>query len=623
MTESFEWTQDQTDFFEAFKEWLNNPETPMSLSGSAGTGKTTIVIESIKYVLNCTDRVIGVCAPTNKAVRVLADKLTGASIPFIRGVPTLEEIDEGSRLFLGTIHQFLGSVPDAEVCSSCLHSLTGSGDSFYCGKHGKGVKPFDSCDEFQADEDKPVFTFKERENRPFYLCGFIAVDESSMVTSDQDEMIQESRPDDCALLYIGDIFQVFPVEENPQISPSFDQPLTFELDKVVRYDGRILRIATDIRDTMKPENREFFYKPYRFPSGKEIDYTYVQGKKDTKYQSDWFRLALKDVPEALGANNDSYMRIGVYRNRTMEDINHRIRMSIFGNTARNEIFPNEWFFCHGSMFTHLSPEVFLNGATDDQNELLIEYREQSKIDRYSDDSLHLLSQIQNQGICSFYGLANGYDVFINYAESRSFTFPVPVLYESVAEFFPALEQSYTVLDCKQFKGYPLKLVTLTYAQQEKLVRNLQQISNFAVRMSREHGIHHRNIQDYLIKIKKCLKYVEKPLSTSFIDPLDEKFSYSFLPESHRPDTDSSKWYRRRVFTKLAPGMALTLHKLQGSTINHVYLDYSDCMAGVMYRKSDPLELRLDTLYRLTYTGLTRAKESVKVFSTGSEFSASF
>lgn len=307
----------------------------------------------------------------------------------------------------------------------------------------------------------------------------------------------------------------------------------------------------------------------------------------------------------------------------MEDINHRIRMAIFGNTARNEIFPNEWFFCHGNMFTHLSPEIALKGATDEQNELMLEYREKVKEIGICDETLYLLEKIQNQGICSYYGLSNGYDVFINYAESRSFTFPVPVEYEKVAEFFPKLEQTYTVLDCKNFLNNPLKLVTLTYAQQEKLVRNLQLLSNFAVRMSQDQGIHHRNIQPYLTKIKKCLKYQEKAISTQFLDPLDEKFSYAFLPESSRPDTDESKWYRRRIFTKLAPGMALTLHKLQGSTIDHVYLDYSDCMAGVMYRKSDPLELRLDTLYRLTYTGLTRAKKSVKVFSTGSEFSASF
>ncbi|XWK88762.1 MAG: AAA family ATPase [Phormidium sp.] len=88
----FTFTPQQSKAIQQVKEFLISPNTIFLLCGYAGTGKSTIIIQFIKELLQQGKR-IALSAPTNKAVNIL--KKMAAQHQII-GVDFL------------TIHQLLG-----------------------------------------------------------------------------------------------------------------------------------------------------------------------------------------------------------------------------------------------------------------------------------------------------------------------------------------------------------------------------------------------------------------------------------------------------------------------------------------------------------------------------------
>lgn len=622
----YNWTKDQKNFLESFEYYLESRSgSQLCLAASAGSGKTTVSIEAIKIALKETTGLIAVMAPTNTAVRVLMEKLDEAGIIYDRLRGHFNPNDITKRVTVGTIHQFLGSSPDAELCASCEHSSQISGKrstSLMCQKFNKEVSASFYCGDFSSDEDKPVFSFKDVLDRPLYQFEIVFADEASMISSEQHLMIKESLKDEALLIYIGDQFQLFAVEDDPKLSPTFTTSKLFTLNEIVRYQGKILEVATEVKDTYTPERIDFLRKPFHFPRDVNgEDFTYVKTKADQKFESDWFKLLLSSIPDILAANSRDKIRCLAYRNRTVEETNNKIRQKVFGNQSRLEFYPNEWLFSNGTLYTHHNPYVAIAGMNEDQNELLLDFIEvasETDKDNPSDHYLELLEQVQSEGLKPFYGCPNATDFFIEYSESRSFEYPVPIEYIEYSDQFPKLKQTYSVVKVKtQFK--PLFFVTLSPSQLEATARNLQKIFDFANRMSITEDIHHTNIFSYVKKIRKALKLMERPYNTRFPNAYDELFTYSYYPGNVRPDASEIHKYNRRIFCKLGSGMVISTHKSQGSTFENVFFDYADHVAALMYRKSEPLQTRLEMLHRAVYTGLTRAKKSVKVYSTGSEY----
>ena len=75
-----------------------------------------------------------------------------------------------------------------------------------------------------------------------------------------DIMIYQAVKHNCKLIFIGDSFQLEPVGENPniftweKINPSVFKPENkYELTEVKRYDGSLLKIATEMRINKKSQ----------------------------------------------------------------------------------------------------------------------------------------------------------------------------------------------------------------------------------------------------------------------------------------------------------------------------------------------------------------------------------
>lgn len=166
-----------------------------TLSGNAGTGKTTVVAALIAALED--DCTILVAAPTNKAVDVLAEKI------------------KGDKFDAKTIHSALGLRPRKQI---------------------------DGKTKFVRDEKVPC---------TIHEYDIAIVDEASMVSDEMLRMILKHRRN-CKLLFVGDPAQLPPVDDSNTISSVFNTeivPKRFYLKTVVRQamDNPIIAYATSIR----------------------------------------------------------------------------------------------------------------------------------------------------------------------------------------------------------------------------------------------------------------------------------------------------------------------------------------------------------------------------------------
>lgn len=161
------------------------------LAGYSGTGKTTIAENIVKYAN------ANVLAPTNTAVNRLRDKI------------------QKSKADFGTIH-------------SCLFSPKDEGGKF-------------------------------KKERSFTSGKTYVIDEVSMIdTYVLETVIKDAIERECKIIFLGDSFQLQPVGDDPKIfdweksyPDKFLAHNKFELTEVTRYDGSLLRIATELRTSKK------------------------------------------------------------------------------------------------------------------------------------------------------------------------------------------------------------------------------------------------------------------------------------------------------------------------------------------------------------------------------------
>jgi ATP-dependent exoDNAse (exonuclease V) alpha subunit len=163
----------------------SNKESVYILSGYAGTGKTTIAENIVKYGLSLRKECI-ITAPTNQAVKVLKDKFGDIKVVF------------------KTLHSILYGSPDPDT--------------------GDWV---------------PSVAFKAHH--------FILVDEASMISKTvYNDLINEAQSAKAKVIFFGDSFQLEPVGDDPEILHNKNFELT-EV-KRQGADSEILLYATCLRN---------------------------------------------------------------------------------------------------------------------------------------------------------------------------------------------------------------------------------------------------------------------------------------------------------------------------------------------------------------------------------------
>lgn len=183
-------TTDQQTALDNIKTWIDDPDSPpyKTLMGYAGTGKTTLLDYVVQYASRKAKLKTTVTAPTNKAVKVLREKV---------------EHHEFS-----TIHAALSIRP----------KRIGTKEVFEPAQYG----------------DMPITSFE-----------FVVIDEASMVSIDLLRIIEDKRNANTKVLFCGDPAQLQPVNET--VSQCFNfNPET--LHEVVRHGDVIANKAALVRN---------------------------------------------------------------------------------------------------------------------------------------------------------------------------------------------------------------------------------------------------------------------------------------------------------------------------------------------------------------------------------------
>lgn len=292
--------KDQSQIFENFKK-NEDEDIIYSLEGKAGTGKSTLTSELIKYLYN-REQVIACIAPTHQALKVLKQMVTKA---------VGNSWKNNNRIKFATVHSYLG--------------LT-----------------------LQIDDDGNEIFGKSSFNKynARIECDYLFCDESSMVPNELSLKIRKSLTSDDnpqirkQLIYVGDPYQLKPVngEFNFVLNPDLKKTVGYSvqhryLHQVVRQaeGSSIINLAhkiTDMIDDNSLFNEEEFF---------EMLYHLEKGDED--------KTVITDAAQFMEAyfnsdEEDENKIVGCYTNNLVQQYNRYIRWTILQEDYPDETVPD-------------------------------------------------------------------------------------------------------------------------------------------------------------------------------------------------------------------------------------------------------------------------------------------
>jgi len=256
------------------------------LEGFAGTGKTTLVGMLLAQLENLK---IAVAAPTNKAVRVLRDKLKDAGAPLgdSPNDPYTNRLSDDAGISFGSIHSFLGLQ----------------------------MKELDDG----TQECSPA------RDSSLHLYNLAVVDECSMIGTEMFTHIAAAKRS-CLVLFVGDPAQLPPIAPTEHLSPTFSRvTLKITLNEVVRQaaENPIIALSVMLRSAIEsghwadPNAMAAILPPL------PADAALVTGNADTVAE-----YALWEIRAGYDA------RVIAYTNKMVQAYNYRIHEALYGATER-------------------------------------------------------------------------------------------------------------------------------------------------------------------------------------------------------------------------------------------------------------------------------------------------
>lgn len=265
VTAPFKPNEQQVEALNAMSDFINSDEVSMTLSGYAGTGKTSLM-ELIAAKMKKEHKNIVFSASTNKAAAVLRDRVKKAGFT------------------AQTLNKVFGI--SVEVDSS---------------------KPYDAAN--------LVNKLKEAEITPGTI---VVIDEASMINEENYRILNDiAKENGLKIIYTGDKGQLAPVRES-QISKVFRDKngRIVTLTKVERTeDNAILKEATAVRNGQPLSGESSFNS-----EGKGVAYMKPTNKEGKKAIVEAFVPMLKKNPD--------FFRILAYTNKAVADYNTAVRNAL-------------------------------------------------------------------------------------------------------------------------------------------------------------------------------------------------------------------------------------------------------------------------------------------------------
>ena len=262
VTVPFKPNEQQAEALNAMNNFLNSNETTMTLSGYAGTGKTSLM-EVIAQKAKRQHKPIMFSATTNKAAAVLKARVSKAGFD------------------AQTLNKVFGI--NVEVDSS---------------------KAYNARNLVTALRDADIMPGTT-----------VVIDEASMINEENYRILNRiARENGLKIIYVGDKAQLAPVNEN-QVSKVFrnSEGRVIELTQVERTDDNaILKEATNIRNG-KPLSGESNFNE----RGEGVGYLTPKSREEIGKVIRHYIQGLK--------NNPNFFRILAYTNKAVTDYNNYVR----------------------------------------------------------------------------------------------------------------------------------------------------------------------------------------------------------------------------------------------------------------------------------------------------------
>lgn len=278
--ERIELGEEQINALKVLEDFVSGDEKCITLSGSAGTGKTTILREFLDY-LDDEQITYALAAPTHKA-KLVMEALTGNKAQ--------------------TVHQLLSLSPNIEIFNLDFREL-----DFMVSR---------------AMSDKFSLTI------PYN--GIVIVDEASMINDDLFKLlVDRCSAAKAKIIFVGDIKQIQPVKAKTT-SKVFGLPNVITLTKIHRQaeDSPVLSVLSVLRDS--PLNS------FETKEGTNDSFLVFDSPKE-------FMLTAKEyLQEAVAKRNVLNCKILAYTNARVNSYNDIARKLIFGENAKNEFNKGEF-----------------------------------------------------------------------------------------------------------------------------------------------------------------------------------------------------------------------------------------------------------------------------------------
>lgn len=260
-------TPDQLAALLKMQQFIQTPRQKyFRLTGYAGTGKSFLTVQLMKWLLNQKIKFVG-ASPTNKAVKNLNKLAAKAKI----------------SIEAHTVARLLGQQPE-------LNEETG----------------------------KEEFISKGTDNIGSYQV--VLIDEFSMISqSNFKDINQAVWHTPTKVIFVGDAAQLPPVGESEPIVASHEYiQAEATLNFIVRYDGDIAHVAEDIRS-----DRLYNSSLYPFKTTKDQTITCLS-------RDEWLERAISFFKSSSYIENPDHVRFLVWRNKTAASLNDFVRSQLWG-----------------------------------------------------------------------------------------------------------------------------------------------------------------------------------------------------------------------------------------------------------------------------------------------------
>ena len=263
----FELNDQQKSALKELEAFVNGDDTSITLSGYAGTGKTTIMGIFNEYLKRRIQADIIFSAPTHRANAVTRQKTPNAKVV--------------------TLQSLLGLRPDFDITEDVfdLHKLK-----------------FEQVAEVKIE-----------------AASIVIVDEASMIQDSlYDFLLEQIAAKGAQIIFVGDKGQLRPVKAN-NISKVFrNDGAQLQLTKVERTgDNPILKESTRVRN-----GEGFSYETDIAPNGQGVEYS-----SDKTRIREFVKTSLKEMKDS---QDPLYFRVLAATNSSVEAYNSAIRQILYG-----------------------------------------------------------------------------------------------------------------------------------------------------------------------------------------------------------------------------------------------------------------------------------------------------